>query len=320
MSENENVEVASETVKIGPEGLGDEGLSFQEFEKIRKGEFVTKSVKKSEPVEKPLEQKQASESETEENEDELENDNADENDESESDKPKKKGGFQRRIDKLNAKTQKAQQEAEYWRSIAMGNKPVETEPKKEIVSADGKPDPENFDSHAEYVEALTDWKIEQKEKIAKANEQKEKFVAEHQKIVSNYTKGVKEFAEKHTDYDDVMDSVDDIIVPNELSVMIMKHSNGPALSYELAKNSESLKKLVDMPILDAAFLLGEISAKLPSKSTEEIKQEPKKITKAPKPIESVTKGGGSVAKSLDDPNLSFSDYERLRREQLKQRA
>src|SRR5206468_5111195 len=113
-----------------------------------------------------------SESETEDAEDESgQDDEAGREQETEDQteaKPKKKGGFQRRIDKLNAAKAAAQQEADYWKRLALEK--GAGEPKKDQVdskapataqSNEGKPNPDNFDTHAEYVEALTDWKTEQ---------------------------------------------------------------------------------------------------------------------------------------------------------------
>src|SRR5690348_10626658 len=95
-----------------------------EFDRAGKEE-----VKSSAPeLKDALEQNKNSEPDTEETEvegeakDESEDsaeadEDSDESKDTEKGKPKKKGGFQRRIDKLNAAKSEFQREAEYWKRM-----------------------------------------------------------------------------------------------------------------------------------------------------------------------------------------------------------
>ena len=280
----------------------------------------------------PTEQKESSESDTEETEasqgetDESgdSEDHSDESKDDAKDKPKKKGGFQRRIDKLNARYSAAQQEVEYWRQLALKQTGA-GEPKKEPVEskqpavADGKPNPDHFDTHAEYVEALADWKTEQKLKERDQKLEKTKLEIEQANTLKAHSDRVKSFAEKTDDFADVLESVDDIPVSTAVQEIIISSENGPELMYELAKNRDEYARICKLPPLAAARELGRIESRIASKASES-KPETKKLTKAPKPIGPVGGSKGAVVKSIDDPGLSQAEYEKLRREQMKRRS
>lgn len=287
------------------------------------------------------EQKQSTVSVTEENEaeakqDEISKDESDEDDsdedaeskDAEKDKPKKKSGSQRRkerAERAEAEVARARAEADHWRALALkGAGESKPEPKAETAKAAdevGKPNPETFETHAEYVEALTDWKIEQREKARAAESRKAQLETEQQTLVKSHLERVKSFKESTDDFDDVVSGVDDVLISPTVRELILTSENSPALMYELAKNREEYERINKLPPLAAARAMGLIEAKL-SKASKEAKPEPKKLTSAPKPIEPVGSKGGPVEKSIHDvaAHGSQAEYEAIRRKQLKQRA
>lgn len=281
---------------------------------------------KSAPEVKAPEQNESSESDTEEKEaDKEEKDDAreteddSESNESDKEKPKKKGGFQRRIDKLNARNTAAQQEIEYWKQQALKGA---GEPKKEPVDskpevAEGKPNPDKYDTHAEWAEALADWKVEQKLKERDQQLEKSKLKTEQETVLKAHTDRVKSFVAKTTDFEDVLTEVDHIPVSPTVQQIIVTSENGPELMYELAKNPKEYERICSLPPLAAARELGKIESKLSSQSKDTKKPETKKTTKAPEPISPVGSKGGVVEKSIDDPNLTQAEYEKLRAKQMK---
>jgi hypothetical protein len=284
-----------------------------------------KEAHKSAP-ESPSEHKSATESEpveAEAKEDhEEESEGESQADGSEGDKPKKKGGFQRRIDKLNSRISERERELDYWKQLALKDK--QAEPKKETqverpkTEAEGKPDAGNFDTHAEYVEALTEWKIEQREKAREQQAQQSKLKDQQQQAVKSHQDRVKTFAESVKDFQDTLEQVDDVQVSPVVQELIISSENGPELMYELAKNREGFERINKLPPLAAARALGRIESKLASHDSQ---PEIKKTTKAPKPIGPVGTGGkgSGTSRNLDDPSISQAEYERLRREQLKRK-
>jgi hypothetical protein len=313
-------------------------MSFAEYEKARRGEASQDGGQKSAPAAKAAEHKESEDSDPSETEaDESDQDDAeakgsdedqDAKDTDEEKPAKKKSGIQRRVDKLNKRVSAAQQEAEYWKQRALeganGSKP---EPKVDAAAkasdTAGKPSPDAYETHAEYVEALADWKIDQRDKAREAKQRQDQAMTEQQKVQAAHSERVKSFVEKTEDFQDVIESVDDIrvspAVGKAIEEAILSSENGPALMYELAKNRDEYARIVGLTPIAAVRELGKIESRL-SASEEKI-PETKKITNAPKPVAPVGKGKSvAQAKSLNDPNISFAEYEKIRREQLKRRG
>jgi len=298
-----------------------------------KGALADKSIveKKSVPSSE-LESEKAEESETsedsqeessEETPDESEGDEKESTDDVDEDleakneveKPKKKGGFQKRIERFQKQLSAKEQELEYWKKEALQAKPAaKVEPKVEAkAEIAGKPKAEDFKSHEEYVEALTDWKLEAREK---ANEQKAKEVqvkTELQKKGEQFQARIADFKKTASDFDELMEDVT-VDVPYYVQEIFLTSENGPALMYELAKNPKELERISKLQPIPAALEMGKLEAKF-QKSSPAPKET--KMTKAPAPIVPVSAKGGSVKKSIDDPTLSQKEYERLREQQIK---
>lgn len=276
-----------------------------------------KETTDSDPVETEAEEA------SEESEDKLDLEGSDESEDSDKEKPKKKGGFQKKIDKLTARNTAAQQEVEYWKSMALKEKnageskeDLNVEKKSEV---NGKPSADDFETHSEYVEAITDWKVDQKDKVKQQEAEKSKLLGEQEKIYQSHSQRVKAFAEKNEDFQDVIESVDDVMASPAVEDIIVSSENGPELMYELAKNRDEYERICKLSPIAAAREIGKIEARLAPNSSEEKKPEPKKLTNAPKPIGIVGGSKGVVRKSIDDPDISQADYERLRAEQTKKR-
>jgi hypothetical protein len=319
-TDDNNTTETTEVTTTEPTDLN--AASFSDYEKIRRGTFVTDGASKSAPEVKPSEQKKASASDAEHTEANENLESEEDSEDSSDDKPRKKGGFQKRIDKLTSRYSEEVQRREALEQRLAQLEAGKTAPKAEQVetkSVEGKPDPEKFDTHAEYVEALTDWKLEQREKAVQEKQQKEKLFTEQEKIVKSHSERVKSFAEKTEDFQEVIEAVDDVPLSSALQQMIVTSDKGPELMYELAKNREEYERIAKLSPIAAARELGKIEARIESKSSE-AKPEPKKITKAPSPIAPI--GGnsaGSIRKSITDPDLPFAEYEQMRRKQMSRR-
>jgi len=239
----------------------------------------------------------------------------------ETEEPRKKGGFQRRIDKLNAKNAQTQQELEYWKQQAIKNASATKgePPKQEPPQQTGKPKADDFGTHAEFVEALADWKMEQKLRDRDQTQQKRELEREQTKTVQTYQEKLKSFSEKNPDFQDVISEVDHIPLSPSLRAILLNSENGPELSYLLAKNPQEFERISRLPPLDCAREVGKFEAKISSaKSTASTEE--RRITNAPRPIDPVGTGGkGSSPKSIFDASLSQREYEAIRKEQINKR-
>lgn len=265
---------------------------------------------KSESVEKTdetLDASDASDDETPDNEPE--------------EKPKKKsGGFQRRINKLNSRLSAEQEEKEYWRREYLKAKSSSKDesnptPKK----AEGKPKADDFETHEDYVEALTDWKTDQKFKAFEEKRANERAQREFQTKAQTHAERVKAFAQKHEDFSELVEEVSDIRVPAAVQELIVDSDFGPELMYELAKDRERLEQICSMSPLRAAKAIGRIEDKIESRSgkgeekTENFNK--KRAVNPPTPIRS--RSEKATKKTIYDfgPNDEQGDYEAMRRKQ-----
>ena len=174
------------------------------------GMYAQKSVEtKSAPSEKTEVKKEVEASETSakaetedtevetDGETEVEHDDSAQDESKEADKPKKKGGFQRRIDKLNKARSMAEEERDYWREQALKKgeqipESKESKPESKAAST-GKPDPDKYETVAEYLEAVADWKYEQRIQKAELDKKAEEAKTSQQKAVSSFKEKVQEF-------------------------------------------------------------------------------------------------------------------------------
>lgn len=247
-------------------------------------------------------------------------DNESEENEKHIEKPKKQGGFQRRINKLNAKLSAKEQEADYWRQEAQKAKgqsvPNQKKANQYDESTSAKPKSDDFESHEEYIDALTDWKMEAKISDYENKKRVELARNEVQTKVKTHAERVKAFVSKHDDFHDLMEEVDDVRVSGAVQEIILDSENGPALMYELAKNRDEFERICSMTPLKAAKALGQFEAKLMSSISKEKKEtiQTSKAPKPPTPIRSQSKK--ATAKSIYDSELSQAEYEALRKRQL----
>lgn len=305
-----------------------EVITSEKIEAVKpEGDPADQKIKNegSAPESKNSKQNEVSDSDTEQTDEEIkdekpeaesEQSEEEQGDESEKDKPKKKGGFQRRIDKLNARISAREQELEYWKSQALKQGASEEKPKNvESKPNDGRPVADDFENHSDYLEALIDWKAEQKIKERDLKQKKEQAESEQEKLVREHAERVQSFSKEVEDFQEVLSEVDDVPVSLTFQELILASENGPKLMYELAKNREEFERINKLSPLAAARELGKFEAKI-SKSTE-VKPEIKKTTKAPNPITPVGSKGGHVDKSIYDESLSQKEYEALRAKQRK---
>lgn len=273
-----------------------------------------------EKVDSESDDSQAEPSDEEDTEaEELEAKSEDENQDS---KPKKKGGFKKRIDRLNKRLSAIEQEKEYWRLEVLRTQQGtvqknEATAQKATPETSNKPKVDDFSTHDEYVEALTDWKLDQKLASEKQRQREDALQTEAKTKLDKHSERVNRFAKAHVDWDEVIEGVANTQLSLTVQESIIDSEQGPELMYELAKNPKELARICSLSPIAAAREIGKIEARF-SKPSEpsELKIKPK----APAPITPVRTRGASTVKSIYDESLSQREYEKIRAEELKQRA
>jgi hypothetical protein len=218
---------------------------------------------------------------------------------------RRKGGWQRKIDK-------AEREIEALKAQLAG-KPAETATKAPETNAapqfdKAKPRIADFDSLEAFTEALSDWKSDERDfKRAQADAQA-KAHAEQQQILSDWNSRKTEAQEKHSDYDEVLESASDVKLTPAHQRLFLESEAGAELAYQLAKDPSELKKFAEMDALRAARYFGKLEASFDTTP----KQETKTVSNAPKPIRPVGARANTNAAPPDLAKISLADYRRLR--------
>ena len=225
----------------------------------------------------------------------------------------KGGSRQRRIDRLTRENEELKRQMAE-RSVTPQDKPPE--PAK--PAAAGKPKLEDFRTLEAYQEALTDWKIDERErnrKEADARTAAEEAVRAEQ---DGWAKKEKAARKAHTDYDDLMETIKIPVGPGVLAARqaMLEDEHGAELLYHLAKHPKELERIAALPPASAVLAVGRLSASLESPATENGQP---RITGAPKPPPPSRRAGKTVSDDPDDPNLQrdFKRWSKAREAQLK---
>jgi hypothetical protein len=230
-------------------------------------------------------------------------------------KPAKKGGFQRTIEKKDREIEQLKQQlAAKPAAPAAPAAETKQEPKAaEFVYDKPKPKLEDFGSLEDHIEALSDWKADERDAKRAHVAAQEQAQTEAQKVLDGWNSRQAEAKQAHSDYDEVIQSVSDIPLSPAHQRVILESEHGPEIAYQLAQDPAELKKFAAMSPLAAARYFGKLEAQhtpaaAPPKET--------KVSQAPRPIKPVGAGKGGAASTFDVSKASLSDYRRRREQGL----
>lgn len=274
----------------------------------------------------------------------VEGDEPEEQESTPEQQSKPKSSYQKRIDKLVKERSTAKQEVEELKARLLkleqgtnghqqAQPQVEEAPKEEQEAP--KPTPDQFATYEEFVEALADWKADQKIKsirTAAAEEEKKKAAEASQKAMMDaYTGRMDEARERYEDFDDV--AFRDVPIYEGVKAIILQHHNGVDLQYHLARNPKIARELMEMPVEMAMARAGAMAEQLgineseePTSQQKEPEETPNAFTPrvavrpastAPAPIRPV--GGSSTKSSVPMDELPYEQYRKMRDQQEKAR-
>jgi hypothetical protein len=171
----------------------------------------------------------------------------------------------------------------------------------------GKPDPSKFEYgqfDPAYVEALADWKYEQRDIARQQAEAKRKAETEQQTAAQKRQEWVSKAVEAHEDFLEVFDST--VPVSGPMAEFLLESEDGAKLAYHLGRNRDEAKRIAGLGSIAAARELTKLELKLTAPETEK-----RVATKAPPPPGTVGgRGGNAGAVDLFDPKLSYKEWER----------
>lgn len=228
---------------------------------------------------------------------------------------------QPRIDELTRKARENEREAAYWRGRAEAREAKEVEAEK--AKAAEKPTPEKFDDYGAYVEALTDWKSDQKIKANNETQRAESAKErEGRERKERWTERSNAARELHEDFDQVLQAASDVRLADHVTEALDDSEHSGRLLYQMAKDPSIAERLNAMTPRQAALELGRMEAKLEPVSAESpdpeevLVEKPaakaplaRKTTSAPPPVRPITKG---AATTVPLEKLGMDDYVKRR--------
>jgi hypothetical protein len=161
------------------------------------------------------------------------------------------------------------------------------------VKSDGRPDEKSYQSYAEYLEAVQDWKLDSKlaerdgkQKETRQTEQEKAWIAEREATVA--TKA-QEFAKENPEVLAMVEEYGDVVdeLPPQIQRLFLEADNAPLAFFNLAKEGK-LESLGTMSLAKAAMEIGRAQTQAPTKQQ----------SKAPAPLPA-SRGSVSPGKSLD---------------------
>ena len=225
----------------------------------------------------------------------------------------KKGGFQRRIDKLTKARSAAEQERDYWRELATKSKDakepaqVSAQPQAAQDAADPEPKPDSFEDVGSYMKALTRWEIKQEQKKADLAKKTAEVKASFENKIKDFHKKVGDFKKVTADFDDVAAEFDETYpsgMPNTMLDLIAESENGPQMMYDIAKDHAEFERLAKLSPIALAREIGKREARFAASSGEKPTQN--KTTKAPAPITPVK--GGAATTTKDPDKMTYQEF------------
>jgi hypothetical protein len=248
---------------------------FREFAKWRETGELPEAKEPETPAAAETQAKTEPDSETDDHQDTGEDD---EQDDAAPAKQGKGGSRQRRIERLTRENE------ELKRALAgPPAKPQDKPSEPAQPAATGKPKLEDFQTLEAYQEALTDWKLDQRESDRKKAEARTAAEQAARTEQDNWAKREKAARKAHDDYDDLIDTVKIPAGPGVLAARqaMLEDEHGAELLYYLAKNPKELERIAGLSPASAVLAIGKLSATFDKPpATENGKP---KITGAPKP-------------------------------------
>jgi len=170
---------------------------------------------------------------------------------------------------------------------------IKQEPKREQK---GKPNEDDFDSYNEYVEAVADWKAEEKLSVL---EQRAQQITEQKKLNDRKAR-LDDLVATETAKDP--DFIQKALIPTKLEDVIIDSEYLAEIALYLGSNLDVAQKLVNMEKSAAAKEIGRIEARI---EYEKKGPAPRANSKAPSTTKTV---GGSEGPGKDPLKMSTEEY------------
>lgn len=220
---------------------------------------------------------------------------------------------QKRIDKAVKAQREAERERDELRARLAnpGSQPAKEQAqpaaKQEPAATAKRPEAKDFETYDGYIEALQEWKLDQRDAQREQQRQQAERQQAERAIAEAHGGRVAKAREAHADYDEVLAGVSNLRISEQLHNAIVTSEHGPEIAYTLAKDPAEAKRIASLAPARQLVEFAKLELKLETPATDN-KQPAKAL---PKPAAKV--GGGTSAKqpNLNDPDISIGTFKRL---------
>jgi len=208
-------------------------------------------------------------------------------------------GVKKRIDKVTRQK---------YEAIAESNRlKAEIEQlRAQIAPKQEAPDISQFDTLDDYVEAVAEYKLQQKAQSAQNQQAKQ---TQEQAIAQDWVAKVDKARSVAPDFDEVFSNVADVPFAQVALDAVAQHPKGAEIAYILGKDPSEAYRIAALAPYQQLMAIGEVAARanLPK---------PKTVSTAPAPVKPVGSSSGGK-KSINE--MTDKEYNEFRANQIKQR-
>ena len=206
-------------------------------------------------------------------------------------------GVKKRIDKVTRQKYEAVAEANRYKA-ELEQLRAQIAPKQEA------PDISQFDTLDDYVEAVADYKLNQKTQTAQSQQAQQ---TQAQAIAQDWVAKVEKVRSVAPDFDAVFNNVASIEFAPMALEAVAQHPKGAEIAYMLGKDVGEAYRIAALPPSQQLMAIGEIAARTNV-------PKPKTVSSAPAPIKPV-QGGASNS----SPPADIDEWMKWRNDQLRQK-
>lgn len=226
----------------------------------------------------------------------------------------KKNRFQERISELVDKRRAAESEAEQAKREAaeLRARLESLTARAEPVKEEPRPSREKFASDEDYIEAVAEWKADQRLAKREREQAEAQAKAQQEQLANQWKRNVEKAKAEIDDFADVIGK-SEVALPGHLHQALLESEVGPHLAYYFAKHPDEAKRFAAMSPTTALRQLGKLEDRMmeddaPAEPKPKAKPAPE-VSKAPPPVTPVKDG-----RAIDPgPAKSFDEY-RARRQ------
>ncbi|MDD5688474.1 MAG: hypothetical protein PHE88_11665 [Elusimicrobia bacterium] len=173
--------------------------------------------------------------------------------------------------------------------------------RREPEQSSGEPKPEHFKTYEEYIDKLTDWKVDQKLAQAQQKTAQQRDAEAQQEYEATAGEKLRKGIDKFDDYEEVVESIPAQYITVPMTQAIAESDAAAAIAYYLGNNHKEAAEIARMTPVQQVKAIDRLEAKLKA---------PPQVSKAPPPADITGKGRAKSEPDLS--KMSVSEYAEYR--------